>query len=538
MGIPSYFSHIIRNYSNIIRSLKHFDEQSVKFQHLFMDCNSIVYDAVHSMNYEGDPSLFEAEIIKYVIQKIEEYISSINPTHTVFIAFDGVAPFAKMEQQRTRRHKTQFMANVSFDQQTSEQPKWNTTAITPGTDFMQKLSDSITYAFSFVEEKYNVQKVIVSTSSEPGEGEHKLFEYMRNHDMKQDNIALYGLDSDLIMLSIFHLDYCSNIFVFREAPEFLKSSLPVDVSTAKNEPYFLDMKHLATSIISEMSCVDHHINRVYDYVFLCFFLGNDFLPHFPSMNIRTHGIDTLLTIYRNVIGKYPGKFIITENNTISWNNLRKIISFVSQNEKSYLEQEYAKRKKFEHYKFPETTSAEKDKLFQNTPIVYRSQELYISPHMEGWENRYYKTLFKKTPDEQFIKTVCNNYLEALEWVFLYYTKGCVNWRWKYNYHYPPLFKDLLQYIPHFETNFISYSNEPAFSPQTQLSYVLPMSSHQYLHNKIETFLSKNYKELYSNNIQFEWAFCRYFWEAHPVLPNIDVGLLSQWDRQFKLMASS
>ena len=538
MGIPSYFSHIIRNYSNIIRSLKHFDEQSVKFQHLFMDCNSIVYDAVHSMNYEGDPSLFEAEIIKYVIQKIEEYISSINPTHTVFIAFDGVAPFAKMEQQRTRRHKTQFMANVSFDDQTTEQPKWNTTAITPGTDFMQKLSDSITYAFSFVEEKYNVQNVIVSTSSEPGEGEHKLFEYMRNNDMKRDNIALYGLDSDLIMLSIFHLDYCSNIFVFREAPEFLKSSLPVDVSTANNEPYFLDMKHLATSIISEMSCVDHHINRVYDYVFLCFFLGNDFLPHFPSMNIRTHGIDTLLTIYRNVIGKYPGKFIITENNTISWNNLRKIISFVSQNEKSYLEQEYAKRKKFDNYKFAETTSAEKDKLFQNTPIVYRSQELYISPHMEGWENRYYKTLFKKTPDEQFIKTVCNNYLEALEWVFLYYTKGCVNWRWKYNYHYPPLFKDLLKYIPHFETNFVSYSNEPAFSPQTQLSYVLPMSSHQYLHNKIEIFLSKNYKELYSNNIQFEWAFCRYFWEAHPVLPNIDVGLLSQWDRQFKLMASS
>ena len=26
MGIPSYFSHIIRNYSNIIRSLKYFSE--------------------------------------------------------------------------------------------------------------------------------------------------------------------------------------------------------------------------------------------------------------------------------------------------------------------------------------------------------------------------------------------------------------------------------------------------------------------------------------------------------------------------------
>jgi hypothetical protein len=32
MGIPSYFSHIIRNYSNIIRSLKHFDEQKIRNQ--------------------------------------------------------------------------------------------------------------------------------------------------------------------------------------------------------------------------------------------------------------------------------------------------------------------------------------------------------------------------------------------------------------------------------------------------------------------------------------------------------------------------
>jgi 5'-3' exonuclease len=535
MGIPSYFSHIIRNYSNIIRSLKHFDEKNVKFQHLFMDCNSIVYDAVHSMEYIGDSALFESEIIKYVINKIEEYILSIKPTDTIFIAFDGVAPFAKMEQQRTRRHKTQFMADVNFDNNTTVKPKWNTTAITPGTEFMQKLSDSITYSFSFVESKYNVKKIIVSTSTEPGEGEHKLFNHMRKCEMKKDKIALYGLDSDLIMLSIFHLSYCDNIFVFREAPEFLKSSLPVDVNTNNNEPYFLDMKHLANSIISEMSCVDRHINRVYDYVFLCFFLGNDFLPHFPAMNIRTHGIDTLLTIYRNVIGKHRDTFIITENNTISWNNLRKVISFVSQHEKEYLRQEYSKRKKFDYYKFAETTPVEKDQLFQNTPIVYRSQEMYISPENDGWENRYYKTLFKKVPDEQFIKTVCNNYLEALEWVFLYYTKGCVNWRWKYNYHYPPLFKDLLRYMPHFETNFVSYSNEAAFCPQTQLSYVLPISSHKYLNSKIESFLNKNYKELYSNNVQFEWAFCRYFWEAHPILPTIDVGLLSQWDRQFVLM---
>ena len=92
MGIPSYFSHIIRNYSNIIRGLKYFHETSYQFQHLFMDCNSIIYDAVHSIEQTDDFSQYEDEIIFNVIDKIKEYIRIIKPTNTVFIAFDGVAP--------------------------------------------------------------------------------------------------------------------------------------------------------------------------------------------------------------------------------------------------------------------------------------------------------------------------------------------------------------------------------------------------------------------------------------------------------------
>lgn len=535
MGIPSYFSHIIRNYSNIIRSWNYIKNNNVVFDHLFMDCNSIIYDAYHSI--KDQPDDVQNSIIEKVIESIHKYIKEVKPRKTVFIAFDGVAPLAKMEQQRTRRHKTSFLSNVNFDVEKSLPVKsWDTTAITPGTQFMEQLTKQLKYEFSHIEEEYKLQYIHLSCSDECGEGEHKLFEFIRNNNLSQDNIALYGLDSDLIMLSLFHLSYCSNIYIFREALEFQKGSLPVDVNADKNEIYFLDLIHLSQSIIHEMSCCDSSINRVYDYIFLCFFLGNDFLPHFPAMNIRTHGIDTLLTIYKNTLGKQHDTFIITSDMKISWYHLRKVISVVSKNEHEYLNQEYYSRKRFNKYQFEETTVADKEKLFQNTPIIYRQQEQYIAPEKKGWQNRYYKTLFHTKPDESFIRTVCNNYMEALEWVFYYYTKGCIDWRWKYNYHFPPLFSDLISFIPHFDTQFIKENDNVPYSPQTQLAYVLPLKKHDLMNPSVVSILKKYYSSFYTEDIEFQWSFCRYFWEAHPVLPYISVDLLNNLNGQIERLS--
>jgi len=210
---------------------------------LFMDCNSIIYDAVHSLPYDStQKDAYETQIINKVILSVENYINIIKPTTTVFIAFDGVAPFAKMEQQRTRRYRTAYVKSLLSPSSTSE---WDTSAITPGTHFMMNLSKRVQYAFENMENKYKVSNIIVSGANEPGEGEHKLFEYLRKNPNPATNIALYGLDSDLIMLSLFHLQYCNNVYIFREAPEFLKQYFPIDSSAPPDMPYFLDMKILA-----------------------------------------------------------------------------------------------------------------------------------------------------------------------------------------------------------------------------------------------------------------------------------------------------
>jgi len=257
-----------------------------------MDCNSIIYDAFYGMEKsEGFLNLTDVEIednlINIVCDEIERYILLLNPIKTVFIAFDGVAPFAKMKQQRTRRYKSEFMSKLNGTQ--GEIKKWSTSAITPGTTFMEKLSKRIYFKFNHSEAKYKTRKVIVSTSEECGEGEHKIFKYIRTQvEIENDSAAVYGLDSDLIMLSIFHCKLFRNMYVFREAPEFIKSSLPEELFNNTNEPYFLDIPLLKNSILATMDCKYSDPQRIYDYVFFCFFLGNDFLPHFPSLNIRTN----------------------------------------------------------------------------------------------------------------------------------------------------------------------------------------------------------------------------------------------------------
>ena len=129
MGIPSYFSYIIKNHPSIIAKLLS-DKNGllVSIDHLFMDCNSIIYDAVHTIDFNNvDVETYEESVISFVIDKINYYISEIEPTQTVFIAFDGVVPLAKMEQQKTRRYKSYFMQyHDNYHGNANKSPKWNT----------------------------------------------------------------------------------------------------------------------------------------------------------------------------------------------------------------------------------------------------------------------------------------------------------------------------------------------------------------------------------------------------------------------------
>ena len=541
MGIPSYFSYIIKNHAKILSTL-YFQKNIAKtpFSKLYMDCNSIIYDSFYSLEKsETYHTMSMTDIEKYliadVILNINKYIQFITPSTTIYIAFDGVAPFAKMEQQRTRRYKSQYLSTFTHSKKPS---RWNTSSITPGTSFMNELSRVIKEEFANKEEVYGVRQIIVSGANIPGEGEHKIYEHMRQTSTIHDNVAVYGLDSDLIMLSIFHTIYSKNIYIFREAPVFGDSHKPANNNIRGSDsklPLFLDVNKLMKSISLEMDCCNYYDKRrVFDYVFLCFFLGNDFLPHFPALNIRTHGIQVLLDTYRQTIAKTNQYLITKDGEKIMWKSVNMLIKELAKNERTFILQEYDTRSKWDHKQWPETTPKEKEDLINNVPVIFRAEEKYICPKEAHWETRYYTALFHgntpETPD--FIKSVCTNYLEGLEWVYIYYTRGCPDWKWKYNYHYPPLLADLIKYVPHSFTDFILPNNNIPFSPFVQLSYVLPPQQLGLLPEHMRAYLLTNYPDIYNVKMGFQWAFCRYFWESHNTNKSFELPILNHLETQF------
>ena len=530
MGIPAMFSYIVKNYPSII---KKYSKDILKVDNLYLDCNSIIYDAYSKMEFDKLTETVAVSIIKRVIIKIEEYISLINPSKTVIIAFDGVAPVAKLEQQRSRRYKSWYQNEISkiiFKKE--KEDVWNTTAITPGTNFMTELNNTVTEHFNT--ESYSrlkVEKIFVSGSNKVGEGEHKIFDYIRVNPNKHltETAIIYGLDADLIMLSINHLPICPNIYLFRETPHFIQS---IDSSLEPESNYYLDIPELTNAIISYMNndrelTLEQQKNKVYDYIFLCFFLGNDFLPHFPAINIRTGGVDKMINAYKATIGNTDE--YITDGKIINWNNLRKVVLFLANLEEEFIIKEHRSRNNKERYLLPENTPEEKYKKFESTPLYERDIEKFINPVKPNWQSRYYNGLFGLTKtNEDKISDIAVNYIQGLEWTMKYYSTGCPDWRWKYKYNYPPLLQDLIKHIPVFNKSFVPEKTPNPVSEIVQLCYVLPRSSLHLLPQKLYFELISKHDEWYKGNCDYIWAYCKYFWESHVEMNDINIDELEQF----------
>ena len=488
MGIPFYYTYLIKSHRTIVSK---FHELKSPPTTLFLDSNSIIYNECHDKSSEK-------EIILAVYRKIIEYIEKFGSTFT-FAAFDGVPPFAKIVQQRNRRYKSSLTRTLL-----DEEKKWDTCSITPGTEFMRKLNQTLKDEFEMTS-----HNIFLSTSHDFGEGEYKIFKYIRDnsaHFIDKD-VIIYGLDADLIMLSLFHLKFVRNIYLYRETPEFIKS---IHMDMNPDDEYILNVAELKEII-----------NRTCDietYLVLGFLLGNDFLPHFPSLNIRKNGMQNLLSLFKQIDGE-----LVNRNDrkvTINWNTLRLVINQLAKKERENFCKLYSNssRKHTIHYSTPA------DKI-NNIPIMDTTTERKINPHETNWRYSYYKILFDIdiNNDRDAVKKICVNYLQGLEWTLKYYTGNEIDATWSYLYEYPPLFEDLLNYTPFYEIEFVN-KKENEFNETMQLCYVLPGDSLNLLPDNVRLKLDMDW---YRNDCEILWCYCRYFWESHAILPSIDLEKLKE-----------
>ncbi|CAG8501697.1 6461_t:CDS:2 [Acaulospora colombiana] len=198
--------------------------------------NGIIHNCSHPNDSDAHYRISEENIFLDIFNYIDHLFTKIKPKQMFFMAVDGVAPRAKMNQQRCRRFRTAKdaanavrKAESKGDKLPDEEP-FDSNCITPGTEFMAKLSLQLEY---FINKKVSEDanwrgvKIVLSGHEVPGEGEHKIMEYIRHAKAQSDynpNVrhCLYGLDADLIMLGLISHD--PHFALLREEVTFGPSS--------------------------------------------------------------------------------------------------------------------------------------------------------------------------------------------------------------------------------------------------------------------------------------------------------------------------
>lgn len=354
----------------------------------YLDMNGIIHPCTHGNNEMELTILDETRMFQKIFGYVDRLYKIVKPRRVLYLAVDGVAPRAKMNQQRSRRFRSSKEAeklaasilaregvlpntkNMDGDSDSSlvraTAVTFDSNCITPGTDFMLKLGLAMQKWIQYKQTTDPVWRngcdVIVSGPDVPGEGEHKVMDFIREkkelyHTLTTTTTTttssstdrntttshpsqywspglthvLYGLDADLIMLGL--ATHEPHFFLLREKMSVVMAGRgggrggrqqqhhrkkKKDMLEYTREDYEL----LELSALREMFQIQfrkfadpgrlheevaYDVRRVIDdFIFLCMLVGNDFLPHIPHLEINNGALSLMLNNYVDLLGEWGG----------------------------------------------------------------------------------------------------------------------------------------------------------------------------------------------------------------------------------------
>jgi len=479
MGIKHFYSWF-RKHENLKNSISSSISDDV--DHLLIDMNGVIHEAAQRVFKYGKYAPRKPEIIiprrrhrtqTKTVNKVSNKVSKpsisdldacikseVNrmvgiacPQKTVYLAIDGVAPMSKQNQQRQRRFRAAKEREGKEDDDV-----FDSTCITAGTEFMWDLSQYLVKNEWLISK--NPVKLIISDDSKPGEGEHKLMEWIRDNDDDEGTYCVVGMDADLILLCC--VLQKTHIYIMRE--------------DERRSYDFININRVRQDLPV----------RADDLLIWSCFIGNDFLPPIPSLEIKESEPETgaLEFFFQN----YNRPLVDTESGYLKVNEITRLLRILRDREQDIME------------------------------ARHKDEDRFPNPLWDGDINKY-RVDYRKHKLERFCKGFCEyrniyDFMKTVQWVYLYYTKG-INatkaWNWFYPYHYALHANSFVKQLK--ENPFISYGfkkTKPSHSYE-QLLRVIPSSSRYLIPSNLHEYADR-LTERY-NTFEIDKSGKRQEWEA-------------------------
>ena len=529
MGIKFFYKWLSQNFGQHIKHINA-GKSDVAIDVLLVDMNGLFHNSAQRVFKYGNCAqkslLRKIEHVKFnnktqlacfedVAKSIERIVTVVHPTTTLVLAVDGVAPASKINQQRQRRFRG------SLESTLTAVDRFDSISITPGTKFMDQLSKYIDWYIRkrmTESDLWRNLKVVFSSEKCPGEGEHKLVDYIRKYGRDDATYCINALDADLVMLSLATMK--PNFYLLRDEQ---------NKGSSKSEFSLVSIGGLRTELQKSVMFWEGSNPKllIKDFILVCFLCGNDFLPNIPSISIIENSLDVIIKVYKQVCGD-ARSHLVDDANCIHLRIFQQFLHSIGTREQGILVQKAINKNDcFPNPMLEEHTNTTILNIIERSDGVSEgvsetsTDQLIVDVDMVGYKEAYYN---KKGLGD--IRAVCHSYISGCQWVLTYYLAGVKDWSWVYPYNYSPFALEIADHVSSYTPTKI-VSTRP-ISPFEQLLCVVPPKSANLLPSPLGALLkSGKFKPFCPDTFVINCEGKKYEYEGVVELPIADISFVKR-----------